>query len=689
MAGLMHPNNANMKNAFLSLAIASLLLCVPVFAGRGVEPQDYFAVHFVNDPQLSPDGVQVAYVLTTVNEQRNRRESSIWMVAVDGRSEPRRLSAEGFNSTSPRWSPDGSRLAFLSARSVDAAGGEAPKTQILVLAMNGGEAQVVSRVKNGVSSFQWSPDGARFVAVSRKGLSDDVAAGAHKTDTRHYKNIYYKFNDTGWFDDKRTHLWIIEGTTGKDKQITSGEDWNDTDPQWSPDGTRIAFVSDRTGHEYDLGFNKDVWVISRDGDGLTKISDHAFEDNLPRWSPDGKQILFAGKIARKQFPRLYVAPAAGGSSSRLVGADVDTIPQNPRWVGSRIVFQAEAKGQVQLFSVDPVHGTLSNVTSGERSVHNFDINEKAGVIAYLANDFRNMDDIYVADLNAKNERRLTQVNSGMWGDLDLASVERVQYKSIDGWAVDGFLVKPVGWQPGKKYPMILSIHGGPANMYNTGWNQEFQVYAAKGWAVFFTNPRGSTGYGQKFERGILNNWGGMDYQDVMAGVDAVLKQNPWIDSDRLGVTGGSYGGFLTNWILGHTTRFKAAVTLRSISNFVSDEGTRDGAYGHEEDFRGLVFDELDQYWNASPLKFAKNVKTPTLILHSDNDYRVPLEQGEQWFRALKHYGVDAEIVIFPRENHNLTRTGEPKHLVESMGWQVYWFERFLDGNAAAKPPDAP
>jgi dipeptidyl aminopeptidase/acylaminoacyl peptidase len=206
--------------------------------------------------------------------------------------------------------------------------------------------------------------------------------------------------------------------------------------------------------------------------------------------------------------------------------------------------------------------------------------------------------------------------------------------------------------------------------------------------VFFCNPRGSTGYGEKFERGITNNWGGMDYQDVMSGVDAAIQRNPWIDTDKLGVTGGSYGGFMTNWIVGHTNRFKAAVTLRGISNFVSDDGTRDGAYGHEDDFKGPLFDELEQYWTASPLQYAKNVKTPILILHSDNDYRVPLEQGEQWFRALKHFGVNAEIVIFPRENHNLTRTGEPKHLVESLDWQCYWFDRFLNGNADAKAPDA-
>jgi dipeptidyl aminopeptidase/acylaminoacyl peptidase len=309
-------------------------------------------------------------------------------------------------------------------------------------------------------------------------------------------------------------------------------------------------------------------------------------------------------------------------------------------------------------------------------------------MVYLANDFQHPDDLYISNLDGSGERQLTHVNSDLWAQLELKPVERLPYKSTDGWAIDGFFVKPVGWQAGKKYPMLLVIHGGPEGMFGVDWYHEFQVYAAKGYAVFFCNPRGSTGYGEKFERGEINNWGGMDYQDIMAGVDAALKQYPWVDANNLGVTGGSYGGYMTNWIVSHTNRFKAAVTLRSVSNFISDEGTRDGAYGHEDYFKGILFDDFEQYWDASPLKYARNVHTPTLVLHSDNDFRVPIEQGEQWFRALQHYGVPSELVLFPRENHNLTRTGEPKHLVESLNWQLYWFDRYLNGNTAAKPPDA-
>ena len=657
---------------------------------RGITPEDYLSFKFVGDPHISPDGKVIAYVLTAIDQKKNRRESSIWVVPADGSAAPRRLSAEGFSSNTPRWSPDGRTLAILSARSSDLPAGETPKSQIYLLSIaGGGEAIALTKLKNGVQSFQWSPEGSRIVVVSTSGPMDDVATADHKSDVRHYTHIQYKFNDSGWFDDKRRHLWVVSVPGGEAKQITDGQDWNDTDPQWSPDGTRIAFVSDRTGKAYDDSHNTDVWVIPAAGGTLTKISDHAFEDENPRWSPDGKQILFTGQTAVHQFAKLYIADSAGGAASQLAVKDFDRIAGELHWPAEgSVLFTSGVKGETQIFRADLAARTSAAVTSGPRGIHAFDVNESAGKMAYLVNDFQHLDDLYISNLDGSGERQLTHVNSELWAQLELQPVERLAYKSTDGWPIDGFFVKPLGWQAGKKYPMVLVIHGGPEGMFGVDWYHEFQVYAAKGWAVFFCNPRGSTGYGEKFERGEINNWGGMDYQDIMAGVDAALKQYPWVDANDLGVTGGSYGGYMTNWIVSHTNRFKAAVTLRSVSNFISDEGTRDGSYGHEDYFKGILFDDFDQYWDASPLKYARNVHTPTLILHSDNDFRVPIEQGEQWFRALQHYRVPSELVLFPRENHNLTRTGEPKHLVESLNWQLYWFEKYLNGNASAKPPDA-
>ena len=235
-------------------------------------------------------------------------------------------------------------------------------------------------------------------------------------------------------------------------------------------------------------------------------------------------------------------------------------------------------------------------------MHLVDINRAATRLTYAVNDPTRPDDLYVADLDGRNERQLTHLNDQLTKQLELMTVERVPFRGADGWDVDGFFMKPVGWTPGRSYPMVLTIHGGPAGMFGFDWYHEFQVYASRGWAVFFTNPRGSTGYGEKFERGIELNWGGRDYIDIMNGVDAILAKYSWIDRNRLGVTGGSYGGFMTNWIVGHTDRFKAAVTLRSLSNFLSDDGTRDGAYGHADDFRAIS-SKFDAYWNASPLKY--------------------------------------------------------------------------------------
>lgn len=693
--------NLRLFGAFWLMIVLLLPLATAAGQGegkRGITPEDYYAFITVSDPRLSPDGKLVAYVITTVDQKQNRRFSSIWMAATDGRRGPWPFTTSPQSCSAPRWSPDGQWLAFLSTRpTIDTAtrpATDAPPTdaraQVYILSMNGGEARRITNLKNGVASFQWSPDGTRLACVSRTGPSDSRASTRDRSDVRHYKTISYKFNDTGWFDDRRGHIWVASLKTGEAQMITSGEDWNDSDPQWSPDGTRIAFTSNRTGKEYEGDRNTDVWVIAATGGQLVKISDHAESDNSPRWSPDGKTIAFVGRTREAQHPKIWLAPATGGSASRLAANDLDLIPSQMDWAeqGRALYFEAGVKGETHLFRVDLATRQVIQVTRGARAVRGVDINDQTQKMVYTANDFTHLDDLYLADLNGQNEQKLTGVNDALWRGLALSGVERLTYKAADGWEIDGFFVKPVGWQEGKKYPMILNIHGGPAGMYGVDWFHEFQVYAARGWAVFFTNPRGSTGYGEKFENGIINEWGGKDYTDVMSGVDAALAKYPWIDRDRLGVTGGSYGGFMTNWIVGHTDRFKAAVTLRSVVNFISDEGTRDGAYGHQRDFDGYLFDKFDMYWDRSPLKYARNVKTPTLILHSENDFRVPLEQGEQWFRALKHFGVTTELVIFPRENHNLTRTGEPKHLVESLNWQLYWFDRFINGNAAAVPPSA-
>jgi dipeptidyl aminopeptidase/acylaminoacyl peptidase len=658
------------KVAVFAILAISCALAQP---RRGVTAEDYLGFETAGDPQLAPDGKTIAYTVTTVDPKSNRRISRIWVASINGNSPPAPFTGDGSSSTSPRWSPDGRLLAFLSAR-------EGGRPQIWVLSRDGGEARRVSSLENGASNFEWSPDGGRFVCLTRTGPPP-----SKNSDVRHYTHANYKFNDSGWFDEKRAHIAVIDLKTGAAKQITDGNDWNDADPRWSPDSTRIAFVSNRTGREFDFDHNSDVWVVPATGGDLVKISDHAGPDRNPRWSPDGKWIAFLGAVDEEDAPTVYVAPSEGGKPSRDLSQGFDHFVTEMNWAekGRALYFGAVIKGETHLLRIDAGTGRVTPITSGARNVHAVSVHEN-GTMAYLANDFEHLDEVYVRD--ERTERAITHLNAELSSKLSLAKVERVPFRAADGLEIDGFLVKPAGWEAGKKYPMVVSIHGGPAGMYGVDWYHEFQVYAGRGWAVFFCNPRGSTGYGRKFQRAIAMEWGGKDYTDIMTGLNEVLRTNPWIDRDRLGVTGGSYGGYMTNWIVSHTNLFKAAVTLRSISNFVSDDGTRDGAYGHQHDFGGDLFDNFEFYWQQSPLKYAKQVKTPTLVLHSENDYRVPLEQGEQWFRALQHFGVTSELVIFPRENHNLTRTGEPRHVVESLKWQCYWFERFLDKNENAKRP---
>ena len=663
---------------------------------RGVTAEDYFGFVFAADPRLSPDGSQVVYVSSRVDRARNRRVPSIWLVPTDGSSAPRMIVDESWLAGVPRWSPDGKTIAFTSGRvttdSTGKTGTQQPapgRAQLWTVGVGGGAPHRVSDIANGVSGCSWSPNGAQFVCLVRTGPSDTLNTGPERSDVRHYTSLSYKFNDTGWYDDKRSHLWIIDAATGAARQITSGDTWNDTDAQWSPDGSRIAFVSDRTGKEFDEGHNSDIWTIPASGGSLTKVSTSPERDASPVWSPDGKSIAFVSAEDEDAPQQLFITESNGGGTPRLAAKSLDLLPGNLQWGenGRALYFDTGVKGELHVFRVDVGTGAVRQVTTGARGVRASNVSPTLGRMVYLANDFQHLDDVYSATLDGKGERKLTDVNATLWKTLDVAPVQRMTFKGADGWDVDGFLVKPLGWAAGTKYPMILSIHGGPAGQYGVDWYQEFQVYAAKGYAVFFTNPRGSTGYGRKFQRGIELQWGGNDYIDIMNGVRAVTAANPWIDTTRLGVTGGSYGGYMTNWIVGHTGLFKAAVTLRSISNFISDDGTRDGAYGHKGDFGGDIFEKYDLFWDRSPLKYVKNVTTPILVLHSDNDYRVPIEQGEQWFRALRHFGKTAEIVFFPRENHNLTRTGEPRHLVESMNWQLYWFDRYLSGNDGAVAPD--
>jgi dipeptidyl aminopeptidase/acylaminoacyl peptidase len=649
---------------------------------RGLTADDYGAIELPGDPSISPDGKTVAYTISTVDAKRNTKHSTIWLVPMDGSREPRQLTT-GESAKSPRWSRDGRILAFISSRRDPASPATAtPKAQVYGLPMTGGEARRLTDLKNGVTAFTWSPDGTKLACVSR---TEPSAGAAEKStsDVRHYFNPLYKADGTGFLDNRRGHVWIVDVRSGAAKQVTFGDQRNDADPVWSPNGARIAFVSQRTDTTTGMR-NEDLFVANADGSSPTKISDHDVGIHAPRWSPDGRRLAYIASENEIAIPKIFISAATGGASKPA--SDTVTYATELEWThdGKGFYYTAASKGEHPVFRLD-LASRESTALTERVTVRQLDVDEERSAVAYAAGDDTHPGDLFALADGARTPRRLTHMNAKLLDATALSPMERLRYKAADGWDVEGFFIKPVDLQEGRSYPMILMIHGGPNGMWGFQWNLEVQAFAAHGWAVLLTNPRGSSGYGEAFQRGVDKEWGGKAYQDIMSGVDAALAKYPWIDKNRLGVSGHSYGGFMTDWIVGHTDRFKAAVTLAGISDFVSVEGTRDGYYGHARDFGGDLFENFDLYWKYSPVRYAKDVKTPTLILHGDSDHRVPLEQGEQFFRALRHFNVTSEFVIFPREGHSLRN--EPKHAIELAKWQLYWFERFVEGNAKAARPN--
>ena len=518
-------------------------------------------------------------------------------------------------------------------------------------------------------------------------IQSRAAKSKRTSDVRHYLSPIYKYDPSGWYDDRRSHIWTFDLATHAVRQITSGEAVDDTEPRWSPDAKRIVFVSQDIAKYPGTGGS--VSVLSINGGPATRVSSQDGLAHGPRWSADGKRIAYISSPNDWDDARIWIASSGGTGHSELASRTLDVIPMDLDWVdgGKSLLFGAMTHGEEQLFRMDLASEASVPLTSGSHVLRRPNSNENLNRIVYVKTDASHLGDVYTSDLSGHNARRLTYTNRKLYDEVAFADIERHQYPAADDLTVEEFFMKPVGWQAGKKYPMILFIHGGPGGMWGAQFYHDFQMFAARGWAVLYINPRGSSGYGEKFQRAVEKQWGGKAYDDLMRGVDYALDKYPWVDRNRLGVWGGSFGGFMTNWIVSHTNRFKAAVTQSSISNFISVEGTRDMAYSHAKDFGGNLFDNFDFYWDQSPLKYAKNVKAPVLVMHGDIDQRVPLEQGEQWFRALKHFGVPAEFVVFPRENH-AGYALEPNHRVESLDWQIYWFDRYLSDNPSWPAPDS-
>jgi dipeptidyl aminopeptidase/acylaminoacyl peptidase len=645
-------------------------------------PEDVYALTGVSDPRLHPDGNRVAYVVWWIDDEDKDYRSAIWLATLDGSMPSRRLTAGDKRDSSPRWSPDGTRLAFTSSR-----GEEKSAAQVYVLPLEGGEAQKLTELKEDAGDPVWSPDGSRIAFTSRVPDEAYEEEEDRKRRPRRFTRLSYKLDNVGWIGDRRRHLFVVAADgSSEPQQVTSG-DYEDDSPTWSPDGTQLAFVSARD-EDWDVKVISDVYVTPADGSGEPrKLTPSQGSCDAVVWSPDGSQLAVVYSKGEFDFPRnahVGVVPPEGGDVRLLTEAldrTCSPLPavRSPAWDGERIVFVIEDRGNVHLYAVAADGaGEPEPLVTGERAVTGFDAVDRR--VVHAASTSTRLSELF------SDDQPLTDLGDAFADGRELAQPERFTARSEDGTEVDCWIVRPAGFEAGKRYPTLLSIHGGPFSQYSTGFFDEFQVYAGGGYAVVYANPRGSSGCSEEWGRAIRGpsngqgpGWGTVDYQDLMAALDTAVGQFDFVDPDRLGVLGGSYGGFMTTWIVGHTNRFKAACSERAVNNLVSAYGSSDVFWAFAGMLGSFLYDGFDAWVERSPSRYAGDIETPLLVMHSENDLRCAVEQAEHLFITLRLAKKDVELVRFPAESHELSRSGSPIHRVQRFEILLDWFDRYLKG----------
>ncbi|MGH2403774.1 MAG: S9 family peptidase [bacterium] len=675
-------------------------------SGRRIVVEDLLSLRWIADIAMAPNGGVIAYTQESIVERDDGQDglshlyrSHIWLVDTAGGS-PRQFTAGEQRDRKPRWSPDGSRILFASDRGASGPPGEKKPGHLWVIPAAGGEAARVTEAEHSPGEAVWSPDGTQ-IAFSGKEARAEKPASDVKIITR----MKHKFDGEGFWDNRYKHIFVVRASGGPARQVTSG-DFDHRQPAWSPDGGRLAYVANRS-EDADYTNIADVWVLTLATGDLRRSTIGLGPVASPAWSPDGTMIAYLGHdnaCMGASNTMLWVVPSDGSAPPRALTRHYDRslihhlvtdmrahpAAGDPKWsLDGRFVFVLVAEGgTTQLAAVEVATGSVRLMTHGGREIYGESYDAGRSRVALAISDPATPGDIWVAavaglpegspTISGASERRLTTVNRALLDDVMLSTPERFTYRGADDWTVEGWVIQPVGLEAGKRYPAILSIHGGPHFAYGEAFFFEFQLLAALGYAVVLTNPRGSQGYGQNFTAATHHDWGGKDYGDIMDGLDAALARYPHLDRDRLGVGGGSYGGYMTNWVIGHTNRFKAAVTMRSISNCLSQWGSSDMAYfkGYWE-FPGDPWDSPTFYWEKSPLAYVKNITTPLLIEHSEGDLRCPIGEGEQLFTALKKQGKEVVFVRFPNETHDLSRNGQPQHRIERLRLIVDWFTQHI------------
>ena len=668
---------------------------------------DLYQIVTLSDPRFSPDGRCLAYVRTEIDRENNSYKSAIWVVSIEG-GHPRQYTSGVKRDHSPRWSPDGRWLAFVSNRGDD-------KAQIFVMATDGGEALPLTRAENGADSPVWSPDGRRLAFTARLNAEEMAAEQEpepdgppdpeekkrraeekkkreeEKADPRVVDRFRYRV-ETQYLDGRTSHLYVLDfdldtgQATGLPRRLTR-EERDYRDPRWMPDGHALLAVATREPEEDDLFYYSDLVRVPLDGGPIEMLTTPETVDDSPRPSPDGQWIAYnslPGQEMTVANVEIKIVPATGGGPQVLTG-QLDAHAVDLIWMpdGQGLCFLVPQRGRVDLAQVDLSGGPIRTLLMEDWEVSGYDLSPDGRRLALVTSTDRMPWSLYVAELDPLSAtlgpRLLVAANEDWLADRELGQVEDLWFEGTDGTPLQGWIVKPPDLDPGTRYPLVLSIHGGPHVMWSrhesTMWH-EWQVLAARGYVVLACNPRGSDGYGRDFRAALRYHWGEADLPDLLAAVERALALG-YVDPERLVVTGGSYGGFMTAWLIGHSDRFAAAVAQRGVYDLTNFYSTTDIPRLVEWEFDNAPWDDPQVLWKYSPLAYVEEIHTPLLLIHAENDFRAPIPSAEGLFVALRRLKRQVQMVRYPRDGHELSRSGEPKHRVDRLERIVSWFDRFV------------